>query len=492
MPLAPRAVTEVLAPARVRPLLGTSARLLVSRFSYGVTPTLSRQVTAKGGARAWFEWQLSPDQIADPDLVGLDQWWPGLAYSGLPAWERHASEVEPGWVLTANYQRWLLQRRMRSRRQLHEVMTEFWEHHLHVPANGEPSFVYRKAYGDAIRQHALGTFEDLLQATILHPSMLIYLNNAVSTKRHPNENLGRELLELHTVGRGNYAEDDVKNCARILTGWRVDMWDTWAASYEREAHWTGPVTVLGFTDPNADTDGRGVSRRMLSYLARHPATAQRIARKLAVKFVRDDPSQALVERLAQVYLDNGTAIRPVLRALIASPEFQASNGRKVRNPIEDVVATYRALGITMSRPTEDGSAANAVLWQCGTIGAYPLGWPRPDGMPQVNQAWSTPARMMSSMQIHFVLAGGWWPDVDVKYRRPAAWAPDLPIRFETLVDHLSQVILHRRATPTLLRACCEALGVRAGEKITRDHGVIKWEMARLLTTFLDSPAHYTR
>lgn len=485
-------VVETATPARVRPLLGTSARLLVSRFSYGVTPALARQVVDRGGARAWFEWQLSPGRVRDPDLVDLDQWWPGLAHSGLAAWKRHASEVEPGWVLTANYQRWLLQRRMRTRRQLNEVMTEFWEHHLHVPANGEPSFVYRKDYGDTIRRHALGTFEELLQATILHPAMLIFLNNAVSTKRHPNENLGRELLELHTVGRGHHSEDDVKNCARVLTGWRVDMWRTWEAWYEGSDHWTGPVTVLGFTDANADPDGRGVSRRMLTYLAHHPATAQRIARKLAVKFVRDDPPQALVDRLAQVYLDNGTAVRPVLRALVSSAEFQASAGLKVRTPPEDVVATYRALGITMSKPTAEDSAANAVLWQCGTIGAYPLGWPRPDGMPLANHAWATPARMMSSMQVHFVLAGGWWPDVDAKYRRPAAWAPDLPIRFGVLVDHLSQVILHRAATPTLLRACCEALGVRADEKITREHAVIKWEMARLLTTFLDSPAHYTR
>ncbi len=144
MPVAPSkpgaAVAEPPAPGRVRPLLGTSARLLVSRFSYGVTPALARQVVAKGGARAWFEWQLSPDQVPDPDLVGLDQWWPGLAYSGIATWQRHTSDVEPGWVLTANYQRWLLQRRMRTRRQVHEVMTEFWEHHLHVPANGGPAF----------------------------------------------------------------------------------------------------------------------------------------------------------------------------------------------------------------------------------------------------------------------------------------------------------------------------------------------------------------
>ena len=84
------------------------------------------------------------------------RWWPGLAYSGLQGVGAARSEVEPGWVLTANYQRWLLQRRMRTSRQVHEVMTEFWEHHLHVPANGEPSFVYRKRYGDTIRAQRAG------------------------------------------------------------------------------------------------------------------------------------------------------------------------------------------------------------------------------------------------------------------------------------------------------------------------------------------------
>lgn len=483
---------ETTVSARVRPLLGTSARLLVSRFSYGVTPALARQVTSRGGARAWFDWQLTPERIKDPAANDLDQWWPGLAHSGLDAWQRHARGVEPGWVLAANYQRWLLQRRMRTRRQVHEVMTEFWEHHLHVPANGEPAFLYRKSYGDVIRANALGTFEDLLQATITHPAMLIYLNNAVSTKRHPNENLGRELLELHTVGRGNHTEDDVKNCARVLTGWRVDMWDSWAAWYERDAHWTGPVAVLGFRDANGDPDGRAVTRRMLSHLAHHPATAQRLARKLAVAFVRDDPPQALVDRLARVYLDHGTAIRPVLRALVAASEFRASDGHKVRTPVEDVVATYRALGIRVSRPTADDSAANAVLWQCGNLGAYPLAWPRPDGMPQVGEAWATPARMMASMQVHYGLSGGWWPDTDVRYRKPASWAPRLPIRFDALVEHLSQVLLHRSSTPTLLRACCEAVGVSSTERITRDHRVLRWESARLLATFLDSPAHYTR
>jgi len=386
----------------------------------------------------------------------------------------------------------VLLRRIKSRRQVHEVMTEFWEHHLHVPTNGEPSFLFRKGYGNVLRKHALGSFEDMLVAAITHPAMGIYLDNAVSTSKNPNENLARELLELHTVGRGNHDEDDVKNAARILTGWRVDLWKTWRVWYEPTAHATGPVRVLGFSDPNASQDGQQVTARFLRYLARHPMTAQRLARKLVVRFVRDDPPQALVDRLAQVYLDHGTEIRPVLRALVASAEFKASAGLKVRTPVDDVVASYRALQVRVKRPTGDNSAANAILWQCNGVGANPFGWPRPDGMPQANGAWATPARLMGSMRTHYSMSGGWWPKVDARYRGPASWAPRYPIRFEAFVEHLSQELLHRQASPALVKACCQALGVSARERITRDHAVIRWGMPRLLTTFLDSPAFYTR
>ncbi len=475
-----------------RPLLSGPARHLVSRFSYGVTPGLAKQVADRGGAQAWFEWQLQPSGVKDRAAAELNDWWPGLRFSGAQAWARHSDGTEPGWVLMANYQRWVLLRRIKSRRQVHEVMTEFWEHHLHVPTNGEPSFLFRKGYGDVLRKHALGSFEEMLVAAITHPAMGIYLDNAVSTSKDPNENLARELLELHTVGRGNHDEDDVKNAARILTGWRVDLWKTWRVWYEPTAHATGPVRVLGFSDPNASQDGQQVTARFLRYLARHPMTAQRLARKLVVRFVRDDPPQALVDRLAQVYLDHGTEIRPVLRALVASAEFKASAGLKVRTPVDDVVASYRALQVRVKRPTGDNSAANAILWQCNGVGANPFGWPRPDGMPQANGAWATPARLMGSMRTHYAMSGGWWPKVDARYRGPASWAPRYPIRFEAFVEHLSQELLHRQASPALVKACCQALGVSARERITRDHAVIRWGMPRLLTTFLDSPAFYTR
>jgi len=164
-------------------------------------------------------------------------------------------------------------RRTVSRRQVHEVMTEFWQDHLDVSVHSDGAFTHRFSFDQVVREHALGTFADLLHATTTHPAMGIYLNNAVSTRTHPNENLGRELLELHTVGRGGYSEEDVKGYARILTGWRVDMWRTWDAWYSLADHWTGPVRVLGFTDanvPRSETEGRALTRRgaALSQVAR--------------------------------------------------------------------------------------------------------------------------------------------------------------------------------------------------------------------------------
>ncbi|MTB85072.1 DUF1800 family protein [Nocardioides sp. zg-578] len=485
-------------PARFpgAPLLGTQDRHLVGRFSYGVTPALAAQVRAAGGARRWFEQQLEPDRVADRQADALRSWWPSFERGPAELWERQVAEVEGGWEVMEDYARWALVRRITSQRQVLEVMTELWENHFNVPAVGDAQFTYRVSYGDTIRRHALGRFDELLHAAITHPAMGIFLDNAVSTAKHPNENLGRELLELHTVGRGQFDEDDVKASARILTGYRVDLWNTWKAAYSPRDHWTGPVRVMGFSDANADRDGREVVRRYLTYLAHHPATAVRVTRRLAVKLVRDDPPQALVDRLAKVYLDAGTELRPVLRALVASPEFKASVGAKVRDPGEDVVATYRVLRAGLARPPAGRAggeyAVRAMLWQVGNLGVSPFSWPRPDGQPIDSESWSSASRVLASMELHWTLAGGWWPKQGISYRTPAQWLPRKRIRFDLLVDHLSQQLLHRRSTATLLRACCEACVMKPGEVVTADHALVKWDFHRLLGTVLDSPAHLTR
>jgi hypothetical protein len=468
---------------------------LANRFSYGMTPALHDQMEFKGGPEAWFAWQLQPGSIADPDGDALQSWWTSIDLDAPTIWQRDQDGTEAAWVAGANYQRWCLLRRIYSERQVLEAVTEFFEAHLHVPVQDDGVFGFRSAYGKLIRSHALGRFDQMLVAAITHPAMGISLDNATSTKRAPNENLGRELLELHTVGRGNYTEDDVKNSARILTGYRVDLWRTWNAWYDTASHWTGPVTVMGFAHANAATDGRPVAEAYLTYLAHHPATAHRLARKLATRFVSDSPSEALVNHLADVYLANDTAIVPVIQALVAHPEFAGSAGAKVRTPTDDVVATYRALDVTVRRPVDGSSTANSMLWQTQEIGQTPFEWGRPDGPPEAGAAWSAASRILASFQVHYSMAGGWWPKKDADYHPLSDWVPlsgTESMRFDALVDHLSRRILCRAATSRVTDACCLATGLAADTKITRAHQLVKWGMPTLLTTLLDSPEHMSR
>ena len=482
-------------PAAANGLATLLALHLASRFTYGMTPVLLQEMSGYPTVQAWLDAQLAPATISDPGGDALDAWWPRLAWDAPTMWAHEQAMTGEAWTAMADYQRWCLLRRMRSRRQLLESVTEFFENHLHVPVHDDGVFGFRADYGRTIRAHALGRFDQMLVATTTHPAMSISLDNANSTKNAPNENLGRELLELHTVGRGNYTEDDVQASARILTGYKVAMWTTWATSYNPASHWTGPVQVMGFSHPNADADGRPVVAAYLTYLAHHPATAHRLARKLAIRYVSDSPSAALVDHLAQVYLANNTAIVPVLKALVAHQEFIAAKGLKVRNPADDVVATWRVLDVQAAPPTGDGSGANAVLWQTVGLGQAPFDWARPDGQPEDGESWSSVSRVLASFETHYTLCGGWWPTAQTTYHPVASWVPlasGQSMRFDALVEHLSRAFLGRTAPTRLVEACCLATGLTPATSITLNHALVKWGMPVLLTTVLDSPEHMSR
>jgi uncharacterized protein (DUF1800 family) len=487
-------------PARFKgkdKLLSRQERHLVSRFSYGVTPDLAREVRRAGGAQAWFAEQLRPNRVKDRKAGRLQAWWPSLKRSPADLWKRQNDGIEGGWEVMNDYARWCLMRRMTSRRQLLEVVSEFFENHLHVPALGDAQFTHRVDYGNRIREHALGRFDEMLLATTTHPAMLIYLDAAESTKEHPNENLGRELLELHTVGRDNYDEKDVKSSARILTGWSVDMWESWKAEYHVDDHYRGTVKVKGFKDKNKKGNGKALTARYLRYLAHHPDTAEHLATRLAEKFIGPKVTRKTIKQLAKVYLQNDTAIVPVLEALVASKDFRRSVDDKVRDPGEDVVATYRALRIKVGAPPRDeddwhGSAIAALVWQTGSVGLVPFEWAPPDGQPIDNESWSSPARLMASMDLHWSLAHGHWPQKAVRFKKPMQWMPGPSVRFDELVDHLSQQLLHRHSDARLLKACRKALDIEPKTYITEEHELIEWKFGRLLACILDSPDHYTR
>jgi len=485
---APTAVPAEALPAAVV-VPSASDRHLLSRFSWGITPALIAEAADAGGARQWLERQL--ESAVEPDA--LADWWPHLRWTPAEKLAADQSGEITGYDQSNDFSRWTLIRRMTSSLQLLEVMTDVWSNLLYVSLVRK-SFPHRPRYDAAIRANALGTFEDLLTAAILEPAMLCYLDNARSTQKAPNENLGRELLELHTVGlAGGYSERDVRHSTRILTGYRVETDDSCAAYYSPEDHAIGRVHVLDFQHPNTLPDGRGVTAEYLSYLARHEATARRVARVLAVRFVSDTPSESLIETLATAYLDSGTDIPTMLRVLVDHEEFAASTGLKVRTPVEDFVNTYRSMQVKVLPPNgdEDGAAA-AILVACASMGQQPFDWPRPDGFPDVGDAWSSASRMLGSWRVHKNTSGGFFPRVGIEYREPEHWIGALPVRFDDLVDRICRLILGKASTEALLATAVRAVDTQPGEIITGVHRVIRWRTPALLLALLDTPDHMTR
>jgi uncharacterized protein (DUF1800 family) len=262
-----------------------------------------------------------------------------------------------------------LTRDIYSTAQLQEVMTDFWMNHFNVYLRkNETTPYYLVSYErDVIRPLALGKFEDLLEATAHSPAMLLYLDNSESigpdsaaaerakmaADRRPgnqkkareglNENYARELMELHTVGvNGGYTQADVTQVARILTGWTVERPQRGGGfEFDPNRHEPGSKTALGqkFKD-----QGEMEGRELLHFLATRPATAQFISRKLAIRFVSDDPPQSLVDRLAKTYLASGGDISAILRTLYHSPEFWSTTSyrAKIKTPVEFVVSAVRA------------------------------------------------------------------------------------------------------------------------------------------------------
>ena len=209
-----------------------------------------------------------------------------------------------------------------SRRQLYEIMVDFWTNHFNIFIGAPPEiFLKSKDDREVIRPHALGKFPDLLRASAMSPAMLTYLDNAFSKQENPNENYARELLELHTLGvDGGYTQKDVEETARVFTGWTVTSFrDSDRPGYfvfRPFWHDTHEKTVLGHHF-HANV-GQEEGEQLLEILAMYPSTARQICQKLCRRFVADDPPQALVERAAETYLASGGDIREVLTTILTS------------------------------------------------------------------------------------------------------------------------------------------------------------------------------
>ena len=377
---------------------------LLRRTTFGPRPSELADVRAHG-IDDWLTRQLAPETLPDPEG---DAAWALFPLAGANAATVHAQVKPFYWDAMFATAQATLARQVFSRRQLFEIVVDVLADHLHVACPSEgwdtvPSYVT-----DVIRPNAFGRYRDLLKAAMRHPAMLGYLNNDVSSRTLVNENLGRELLELHTVGRdAGYTEAEVVASAKVLTG-RSQSNGLFA--YKAGMHWVGPLSVLGWSSPNPTAaGGLAVGDSYLDYLAGHPATARNVARKLAVRFVSDTPPSALLDRMAAAYLANDTSIRAVLQTLFRSPEFWAAVGQKTRRPLEDLVGTARVLDLGPGSDT--ASVLTTLYWMVGSNGHAPLGWGPPNGYPDVAAAWSNAGSFVQRMTIHRGLVNGWWKGV---------------------------------------------------------------------------------
>jgi uncharacterized protein (DUF1800 family) len=328
-------------------------------------------------------------------------------------------------------------------------MTDFWENHFNIYAQkGGPEPYYLTDFDEnVIRPHALGKFRDLLEAVSRSPAMLFYLDNARSMadstrptlagsgRREPgsgrrglrrfpmqqrplppqrqrqglNENYGRELLELHTLGvDGGYTQQDVINVARAFTGWTIQPPAQGGGFIFRpQVHDAGDKIVLG----HKLAAGRGEedAEDVLDILAKSPATAHFISFKLARRFVSDSPSKALVDHAAQVYLKTDGDIREVLRTIITSPEFfsQQAFHSKVKTPFEVVVSAMRSLN---AAPDSTPRSAQVIAF----LGQPIFGHQAPNGWPETGDAWMNTGAILNRINFGMAAAAGRLPGVDIR------------------------------------------------------------------------------
>lgn len=332
-----------------------------------------------------------------------------------------------------------LLRAIYSERQLNEVMTDFWFNHFNVFIGKGPDRYMITAYErDVIRPHVLGKFKDLLVATAKSPAMLFYLDNWQSVgpnsdlarygpQRRPaymrrgpfitprpqpanknaknrpsglNENYAREIMELHTLGvDGGYTQKDVTELAKVLTGWSIEQPQRGGDfKFNERAHEPGTKYILGH---KISEHGEGEGMEMLDILAHHPSTAKFISKKLAMRFVSDQPPQSLIDRMADTFMKKDGDIREVLRTMFQSPEFWAADAyrAKVKTPLEFVASAVRASGVEVSN-------AMPLVQRLNQMGMQLYGMQPPTGYSMKAETWVNSSALVSRMNFALQLGTG--------------------------------------------------------------------------------------
>jgi uncharacterized protein (DUF1800 family) len=496
--------------------------IVYSRLAFGHRPAdLEAFRAIKGNPqeklKTWLETQLNPEKIDDGDcdnrLKRFDSFGKTIQQSWTEYWrdipDDNPKKYEIVGIPTQQTKAAALTRMIWSKRQLFEITVDFWHNHFNIHPERDDNI--RPVFGDwdrnVIRKHAFGNFRTFLEATATHPAMLYYLDNAGSNRSGPNENYARELLELHTLGAENYlgvkrqrdvpgysegkpigyVDDDVYEATRCLTGWRVNdnkdepgLADNGTFAFYLPWHDRFQKTVLGRYFP-PDQAPMKDGRDLLDTLAAHPGTARFISRKLCRRLVADNPPQALVDRVAQVFMEKRDApdqLKHVLRAIVLSAEFAGTWGAKIKRPLETYVSLCRALEAEMEINDDR-------LWQTYWLGQAPFNHRPPDGYPDKREAWVSSTTLLRAWGFGLGMANNW----DENIKTPIM-AVNADRRKPTdIADFWIARLLGRSPHPASLRDELVKFIADGGDANTAitDNDALKWRVSMTAAFLVMSP-----
>jgi uncharacterized protein (DUF1800 family) len=444
---------------------------VLNRIGYG-PDTWSQARIEQIGVWAYIEEQLRPELLDDSALEAqIASLYPvtTLSYTESRATYGYTGEGMTGPnVPMRDATRAKLLRAVLSKRQLEQVLVDFWYNHFNVDAGVEEArWGFLPFERDAIRPHVFGRFEDMLRATARSPAMLDYLDNASNFVQGVgnglgfglNENYAREILELHTMGvDGGYTQQDVREVARAFTGWSFDRFTAPPASafvFYADGHDREPKTVLGLQLPA----GRGEedAEDVMHLLAHMPQTAERISRKLCQRFLSETPPENVVQGAADVFLATQGDLREVYRSILHSPEFSsvAFERTKLKRPLVYAASLARAVGIG-----DVATFAASVDGQLPRMGEALYRAGPPTGYPDSSQYWSGEASQIIRMNLAWNAThglNGFAPQLAVTGTTPAE-----------IVDELALQLLRGRIEPSTRQALIVlAVSVPASERVAQ-------------------------
>ena len=415
------------ASTKTLPAPPSAAVIALTRLGFGPRDGDIAAFDALGGndqqrLTTWLDQQLDPASINDAlcDSKLLAAGYTTLNKSLAQLWQDHIESNPPWHVRLQPYyevERATLLRAVWSKRQLLEVLADFWHNHFNI--YGPDSWaapVWSHWDRSVIRGNALGNFRDMLGQVAQHPAMLYYLDNYTSTSGGPNENWARELFELHSLGTDHYmgvlrqnqvptgpggkpvayVDDDVFEATRCFTGWTFDF-DTGAFEYRSDWHDHFQKFVLG-TYIGANQPALSDGNVVLDQVAFHPGTARNISAKLATRLIGDNPDPSVIDAAAAVFEAEAAApdqLAQVVRTIVLHPSFLTTWGDKIKRPLELVASAIRAADGRFSF-TLDEDDTGTLLWRYDQAGQPLFGWRAPNGFPDHKDDWtSATPRVMS-------------------------------------------------------------------------------------------------